>query len=170
MARYCNNCGGKMDEDVAFCPECGQKVINDEQYNTSIQSINDDGQGMQQVTNFNTGHYDLTTNNNSNSNDISQPGKGFAIASLVLGIVSLLFIIFFPLVGLVVSIVGVVCAPGSVVFQATKSESSKGLAAGACPKDTGLLVAVAFSAEAVPEPPSGKSDREEPRHLLDGCA
>ena len=116
MARYCNNCGGKMDEDVAFCPECGQKVINDEQYNTSIQSINDDGQGMQQVTNFNTGHYDSTTNNNSNSNDISQPGKGFAIASLVLGIVSLLFIIFFPLVGLVVSIVGVVCA--------TKAKSS----------------------------------------------
>ena len=51
---------------------------------------------------------------NDNMNNVSpgeeQPGRGLAIASLVLGIVSLVFIIFFPIFGLIAGIVGVILA------------------------------------------------------------
>ena len=39
-----------------------------------------------------------------------QPGKGYAIASLVLGIISIVFIFVFPIIGLIAGIVGVVSA------------------------------------------------------------
>lgn len=42
--------------------------------------------------------------------NIDPPGKGLAIASLVLGIITLLFIFFFPIGGLVTGIIGIVCA------------------------------------------------------------
>lgn len=51
--------------------------------------------------------------NNVQTTNSEQPGRGLAIASLVLGIISIIFIMLFPIIGLVSGIVGVVCASKS---------------------------------------------------------
>ena len=53
MAKFCNNCGQKLEVDAAFCMECGTKVddsgiknnfkssINKENINVSMNKLND---------------------------------------------------------------------------------------------------------------------------------
>lgn len=52
----------------------------------------------------------MDENNMGNAPNADQPGRGLAIAALVLGIVSIIFVMVMPLIGLVTGIVGVVCA------------------------------------------------------------
>ena len=64
---YCKNCGKEVKEGEKFCRECGTSLDN----NTTGKKVEP-----------------ITVNN---STATATPGKGLAIASLVLGVASFIF-------------------------------------------------------------------------------
>ena len=93
MSKFCTNCGTKLEEGVKFCTSCG-KAVDGEVQNNNVQPVNN--------------------NNNNNvrvNNGAQNPKNGLAIAGFVVSLVSsLLCCGMFNMVGLVLSIVGLVKA------------------------------------------------------------
>lgn len=66
---YCNNCGNQIPENTPYCPTCGAAAQPSPAANSYPQQPNYQPNGYPEQP-------------------AAKPGKGFAIASLVLGIVS----------------------------------------------------------------------------------
>ena len=90
MAKFCTNCGSELKEGQAFCTNCGKK----------------DGEEVKEEVKTTT-----TTVTNNVSNTAKEPTNGLAIAGFVTSLVSTLLCCgMFNLVGLVLSIVGLIKA------------------------------------------------------------
>lgn len=90
MAKFCTNCGSELKEGQVFCTNCGKK----------------DGEEVKEEVKTTT-----TTVTNNVSNTAKEPTNGLAIAGFVTSLVSsLLCCGMFNLVGLVLSIVGLIKA------------------------------------------------------------
>ena len=85
MSKFCTNCGTRLEENVKFCTSCGKPVEEGGQ----AQSYN-----SQVVVN----------------NGTSQPTNGIAIAGFVVSLVSLGCCGLCSIVGLILSIIGLVKA------------------------------------------------------------
>lgn len=110
---YCKNCNQIMKDSDIFCSKCGCK--NDDVDTTIIveNNLDDFSSNTLNNTTYNT----LNDNNSSNivpANNVNDTNStnGMAIASLVLGIVSIVFAYFFYLT-IPSSIVGIVLATKS---------------------------------------------------------
>ena len=89
MAKFCTNCGSELKEGQVFCTNCGKK----------------DGEEVKTTTNT------VTNNVSNNVNSGSGKSNGLAIAGFVTTLVSsLLCCGVFNIVGLVLSIIGLVKA------------------------------------------------------------
>ncbi len=86
MSKFCTNCGTKLEENDKFCTSCGKSVEEEGQ----VQSYN-----SQVVV---------------NNNGVNQPTNGLAIAGFVVSLVSLCCCGLFSIVGLILSIIGLVKA------------------------------------------------------------
>ena len=112
----CAKCGANFPDDVKFCPNCGAPV----------QNANANYQAQPQYQNV---YYQ--------SNAV--PGKGLGIASLVLGICSILLVGSY-VVGLVLGIVGL-CLGVSSIKKAKAVGRSNGIAvAGIVCSSVGLAI------------------------------
>lgn len=90
MAKFCTNCGSELKEGQVFCTNCGKK----------------DGEEVKEEVKTTT-----TTVTNNVSNTAKEPTNGLAIAGFVTTLVSsLLCCGIFNIVGLVLSIIGLVKA------------------------------------------------------------
>ena len=111
MAQFCSNCGSPIEDHAVFCTNCG-KSVNNVQNNGAQYSNPTPNNGAQYNNNYapNNGaqYSNPTPNNGAQYNNYAPnnptygngapmyvankiPGRGFAIASLVLGILGLLF-------------------------------------------------------------------------------
>lgn len=122
---YCSNCGTELREGVAFCPTCGQPVNGGQAGGTQSNSAqqgaasNPDpytyGGGTQSSGQTNADPYQYGGGNSYNGGNgyqkdpyqyQQQPPRqdvdGFAIASLILGIISFFL---FPIIGAILAIV-----------------------------------------------------------------
>jgi hypothetical protein len=96
---YCRNCGSQMDERAAFCSNCGC-AVNTNNYSSPL------------------------TDNQFNPYNVNAPvNNGLATASMVLGILGVIFWAV-PIIGLAINIVGLVLAAKSRKI----SNSGKGTA------------------------------------------
>lgn len=86
MSKFCTNCGTKLEDNVKFCTSCGKSVEEEGQ----AQSYN-----SQVVV---------------NNNGANQPTNGLAIAGFVVSLVSLCCCGLGAIVGLILSIIGLVKA------------------------------------------------------------
>ncbi|HCG67085.1 MAG TPA: hypothetical protein DEW22_00150 [Clostridiales bacterium] len=93
----CSNCGSKLPDNAVFCPNCGQSVLPDAPKNQPG---------------------DPTATNEA----VTVPGNGLGIASMVLGILSLVFMCIFYL-GIPMSIIGLVL--GAVSIHKAKAVNMK---------------------------------------------
>ena len=86
---FCPNCGNQINDGAGFCPECGAKM---------------------QPAGGNTSP--AMNNRQSSAQDGNVPGKGKATASLVLGIITVVFWFTgtFTIVGLILGIIGIAMA------------------------------------------------------------
>ena len=125
----CRNCGRVSPDDAVFCSTCGARLVQENNQNCNNQGHNYDP-NYNPNGNFNYNpNYNPNCNPNYNPNSdpnynpyynfdqntlnaqpVKQPGKGLAIASMVLGIVSLLlFITFrFAIFSILLSILAIV--------------------------------------------------------------
>lgn len=86
MSKFCTNCGTKLEDNVKFCTSCGKGVDGEEQAKPNTTVVV----------------------NNASANE---PQNGLAIAGFVVSLVSTLLCCgMFNLVGLILSIVGLVKA------------------------------------------------------------
>ena len=103
MSKFCRYCGFEMNDDALFCGNCGQKVEQPAQPEQPVQSVQaeqpveqtygDNFQGEQQpnpVQPYQNQFYYEQSVQFTAQPKVKQktPGKGFGIASLVLGIVA----------------------------------------------------------------------------------
>ena len=94
MAKYCMKCGGQCADQAMQCPRCGAMLG---MQNSGHVSQRPSGGGSQ----FSGGSF---------SPQNPSGGPGLAIASMVLGIVSLILTCILPYVSWVLAIVGIVLA------------------------------------------------------------
>lgn len=115
---YCGKCGSKLESDADYCPYCGTKISNEEEKkqpehsDTKEETVKDNKSADDSVQNEinhaekknETKHNDAdievlnsSTSNNENviTYNIPQPdNSGLKIASLILGIISIVFCLF----------------------------------------------------------------------------
>ena len=98
----CQNCKTEIPDDVVFCPHCGQKISSEE---TSADH---------------TAPAEDVEHSQNLQNSSEEPGRGKATASMVLGIVAVVF--FFTGLGAIVSVVcGII---GLVISNQSKAEGT----------------------------------------------
>ncbi len=114
MAKFCETCGKQMEDEVIVCPNCGAQAASANQANQQ------NGQGdVPPVYNQGGPVYGQPV--------MPEPQKervGFAVASMVCGIVSLVFSCCIPWVTFILALVGVILGGVSI---ATK-KGGKGMA------------------------------------------
>ncbi len=94
---FCSNCGAHLPDDAVFCPDCGQSLLTDAPKKQSV--------------------------NPPEANDnVTVPGNGLGIASMVLGILSIVFMCIFYL-SIPMSITGLVL--GAVSIHKAKTVNMK---------------------------------------------
>ena len=86
---YCKNCGAQFPGDSVFCQNCGQSV---QEYSPTMQT----------PTYYENGNYGMN-NVPVNEGKKKIPGRGFGIASLVLGIIGLLDSLYALMMSLVIN-------------------------------------------------------------------
>lgn len=115
----CGNCGQEYPDESAFCPNCGTQ--NNQQNNQS--------NGYQQPNGYqqNQNNYQQPNGQYGYQNNMSmqEQGKGFAIASMVCGILSIVFCWCYGFVGL---ILGIVALAMNNQYKKTGDTSSEGMA------------------------------------------
>ncbi|HIZ55960.1 MAG TPA: zinc-ribbon domain-containing protein [Firmicutes bacterium] len=108
---FCKNCGTELKEDTIFCPNCGTKVSEEAQRPEA--SVQDQSAGWSEW-NQQQGYTSVDLSASSAQQRVyTQPvqddgSSGAASASLILGLVSILFAAYIPVVGLVPPIIGIV--------------------------------------------------------------
>ena len=85
MSKFCTNCGARLEDKDKFCTSCGKPI--------------EEGQVQ-------TNNTQVVVNNNSSNG----PTNGLAIAGFVVSLVSLCCCGLFSIVGLILSIIGLVKA------------------------------------------------------------
>ncbi len=80
---YCKYCGTENADNVKFCPNCGASMTEE-----AVKSVNEENTYTQPV--YEQPNYQQSSYNQPNYNQVpNEPGKGFAVAGMVCGIVSL---------------------------------------------------------------------------------
>lgn len=98
MAKFCETCGKQMEEEATFCPNCGAQTAN------AAQTNQQNGQG-EVPTAYDQGVpvYGQPVMPEPQNNSV-----GLAVASMVCGIVSLVFSCCVPWVTFILALVGVI--------------------------------------------------------------
>lgn len=130
----CKQCGAPMDDDSKFCTNCGassepagQENVNNAEPVSDNQTQQTQNLTQQYIENEQQQQYQQTQQNyNSYSTTAGSPdaGKGMAIASLVCGIVGVVFFFFglSTIISLILGILGVIFAG-----QAKKKGNTTGM-------------------------------------------
>ncbi|MBO5487307.1 MAG: DUF4190 domain-containing protein [Eubacterium sp.] len=101
---FCKNCGTENFDEARFCKNCGQELVKEEQAATTAEPE------KAATTPVYTGpvEYDSVAHSVTDDSEIPQ-STGTAIASMVLGIVSIVFCCS-SIIGLVTGIIAIVLA------------------------------------------------------------
>lgn len=92
MAKFCSNCGNKVNEKDNVCSNCGN-VLKQRDENVNVQNVQEVQPVQQNVNNYN--------------NQSQGPSNGLAIAGFVVSLVSLICCGgAFGIIGLVLSVLG----------------------------------------------------------------
>lgn len=112
---FCGKCGQEMPEGAKVCSNCGSSL---EENNETVQEaqVNENQYTAQPV-------FEGNVMNNSQKPE----GSGMAAASLALGIVGIIFAVFFACIGHICSILGIIFG---------------GVAVSKCGKKAGLIVSI----------------------------
>ena len=121
---FCHHCGTELKPDTIFCHNCGIKVPGEVQQ--IVQPTEETAQTQTQST--------LSQN----------PGRGFGIASLVLGLISFSLSFFCPCLGIaIVESIPLICGVIGIILGARGCHASKRAGfENTCAK-VGLIVSVA---------------------------
>ena len=126
---FCQKCGSQLQENSMFCVNCGASVT------PAAQNVDTTSYGHQYPDNYHNHNYQ---NNVVHTGSI--PGKGKAIASLVLGICAIVLPI--PFLDIILAIVGLFMAA-----SAKKEGFSGGIqTAGFVCSLVGLILSILFTA------------------------
>lgn len=145
----CPNCGQTNNDDASFCTSCGQRFapsVTTEptpvytQQPVAPQQPNQQSQDQSYTTYNNASAYGQTTYTPSPNTEPTSSSNGFAVASLVLGIVSVIFSVLLPFITLPASVVGLIMG-----IMAMKRPYGKGMSiAGIVLNSLGILSSILF--------------------------
>lgn len=153
----CPNCGHTNSDDATFCTSCGQRFAppvaaepaptyteqtsNPQQAYTESQNTNPNYTQAEPHTTYNNASaYGQTTYTPSPNTEPTSSSNGFAVASLVLGIVSVIFSVLLPFITLPASVVGLIMG-----IMAMKRPYGKGMSiAGIVLNSLGILSSILF--------------------------
>ncbi len=118
---YCRNCGAKLEDGQKFCPQCGTPTGESKASEASEDSSKSSGQSGQQEQQYQYQQsYDQQAQQNQQQYQQQyqqpyaqdEPGRGDAIASMVLGIIAILcwFFGWSAIVSVILAVVGLVLA------------------------------------------------------------
>ncbi len=144
---FCKNCGSQINEGASFCNNCGTPVKN--QNNTATQQSTPVQQPVNQVNNVPPVQQQIPPMNNNQSYGYQQPNNmppanekkpiGLAVASMVLGICSLIFYCIW-FIALPTAIIGVIL---SILSLKNPQNGGRGMAiAGLVTSIIALVLAV----------------------------
>ena len=97
----CNNCGFTNEADAKFCSSCGAALtapVVEPAADTYVNQAEGYAAPVQNPTPVYNAPYQAPVQNAVPVQPVAQPGKGFAIAGMVCGIVSLVLVCLFPLI------------------------------------------------------------------------
>ena len=102
MAKFCTNCGTANDDNVKFCTNCGSPLVSAQAQPQPNAQQSQYQQPQYQQPQYQQPQYAQQPQYQQPVVFVNQPssGKGFGIASLVLGIIAILSI-FLPFLGAV---------------------------------------------------------------------
>lgn len=132
---YCKNCGAEIDPNAAICVKCGFSKGTGNKYCSNCG--NEIQQGQVICTNCRVSLVSTPHQANSVS---PQSGKGLSLASLITGIVGLLFFLFLTPVTILCGITGSVL--GAISLGAHKEGKGMAIAGLACSLFSLLLIAI----------------------------
>ena len=119
----CSKCGTNNQEGVNFCVNCGNPLNQNNQMNNQNPNIN-----------YNN-NYQQMPNQNYNYNNQNNKSNGKYTASVVLGIISIIFALFLGGLNLIISIIGLVLGA-----KAKKEKGSLGMVLNVIGLVLGLIV------------------------------
>ena len=123
MSMNCEKCGAPLEEGTKFCPSCGAEVV------AAAETVTEPVEAAEQsaYTEPEQPTYETAPVNQNAANtygeEAPQTGKGFAIASMVCGIASIVFCCF-GYFGLILGIAGVVLG----IISKKKTTEGSGMA------------------------------------------
>lgn len=88
---FCKNCGKELNENESFCGECGTKVVPETQNVGNIENTNNNPINEPKSQTYNVNNISSTQENKKDDM------KGLKVASLVLGIIAVVFSFFINL-------------------------------------------------------------------------
>lgn len=106
MAKNCIKCGAQLDDDALFCDECGAEQKSQESNLQNDNEINSE----KKVTNQSNMVHRNMNNQGKNNNSSEMCNSGMGIASLILGIISVVTLGLFiipEILGLVFGILAI---------------------------------------------------------------
>ncbi len=115
---YCKNCGAELKEGQKFCPNCGTPVSTSQTSGASGYDPNSDRQDEQQTQyqyQSNAQYQYQQPQYQQSYGQQNIPGRNEAIASMVLGIVSVVFMFFgwSALISVILAVIGLILSGNS---------------------------------------------------------
>lgn len=107
--KFCGKCGSSVPDEANVCPVCGAGLNID---SSNGYPYPPEGNPTPIYPNNPAGGYPMRGGYGAPAPGPNGqvPGKGLAVASMVLGIVALVFLLFFPYLSPILGIVGIVLA------------------------------------------------------------
>ena len=123
MNRFCHFCGARLEEGSAFCGKCGTQsnhVVNNNQDNVgnNVGIYNQSNINNQDNNNF-------VSNTTINRNVTNNSNNGLKIASLVLGITSLVLVLFINVLTIPLAIIGLILG---IIYSVKSKKFCAGIA------------------------------------------